>query len=41
MYDDHKIKLLHIMVPKTSAYVRSYDAQTEWMYFLIEGEALL
>ena len=24
------------MLPKTSAYVKSYDGQTTWMYFLIE-----
>ena len=26
----------HIMLPKTSVYVKSYDGQTKWMYFLIE-----
>ena len=29
------------MLPKTSAYVKSYDGQTKWMYFLIEDDALL
>ena len=29
------------MLPKTSAYVRSYDGQTKWMYFLIEDDCLL
>ena len=29
------------MLPKTSAYVKSYDEQTKWMYFLIEGDDLL
>ena len=29
------------MLPKTSAYVKSYDGQTKWMYFLIEDEDLL
>ena len=24
------------MLPKTSTYVKSYDGQTKWMYFLIE-----
>ena len=28
------------MVPKTSAYVKSYDGQTEWMHFLIEDDEL-
>ena len=32
---------MHIMLPKTSAYVRSYDRQTKWMYFLIENDDLL
>ena len=29
------------MLPKTSAYVKSYDRQTKWMYFLIEDDELL
>ena len=29
------------MLPKTSAYVKSYDEQTKWMYFLIEYDGLL
>ena len=29
------------MLPKTSAYVKSYDAQTKWMYFLIENHDFL
>ena len=29
------------MLPKTSAYVKSYDGQTKWMYFLIEDDELL
>ena len=29
------------MLPKTSAYVKSYDEQTKWIYFLIEGDELL
>ena len=29
------------MLPKTSAYVNSYDRQTKWMYFLIEDNELL
>ena len=24
------------MLPKTRAYVKSYDGQTKWVYFLIE-----
>ena len=39
----HKIKPLHIMLPKTSAYVKchGYDGQTKWMYFTIEDDDLL
>ena len=40
MYNDHKVKSLHIMLPKTSDYVKSYDGETKWMYFLIENEDL-
>ena len=29
------------MLPKTNAYVKSYDGQTKWMYFLIEDDGLL
>ena len=29
------------MLPKTTAYVKSYDGQTDWMYFLIKGDDLL
>ena len=29
------------MHPKTSAYGKSYDGQTKWMYFLIEDDDLL
>ena len=29
------------MLPKTSAYVKSYDRRTKWMYFLIEDDDLL
>ena len=36
--DDYKIKLL---LPKMSAYVKSYTGQTKWMYFLIEDDELL
>ena len=29
------------MLPKTSAYVKSFDKQTKCMYFLIQGDNLL
>ena len=40
MCNDYKGTLLHITLPKTSAYVKSYDKQTKWMYFLIEDDGL-
>ena len=41
LYDNHKVKPLYIMLPKTSAYLKSYDGQTKWMYYLIEDDDLL
>ena len=41
MYNDHKVKLLLTMLPKTSGYVKSYDTKTKWMYFLTEDDDLL
>ena len=38
--NDYKVKPLHIMITKTSTYVKSYDGQTKWMYFLIEDDDL-
>ena len=32
-YNDNKVKLLHIMLPKTSGYIKYYDGQTKWIYF--------
>ena len=29
------------MLPKTSSYVKGYDGQTKWMYFLAEDDDLL
>ena len=26
------------MLPKTSTYIKRYDGQTKWMYFLIESD---
>ena len=31
--DNHKIKQL---LPKTSAFVKKYDHETKWMYFLLK-----
>ena len=35
LYDDYKVKILHITLPKTNAYVKCYDDQTKWVYFLM------
>ena len=32
---------MHIILPKTTGYVKSYDGQVKWMYFLIEDDDLL
>ena len=41
LYYGNKVKPLNIMLPKTSAYVKSYDGQTKWMYLCIEDDDLL
>ena len=41
MYDDYKIKPLHIALPRKSSYIKGYDGKTKWMYFLIEYDNLL
>ena len=41
LYNDHKVRPLHVMLPKTSAYYFSYDGQTNWMYFVIGDDGLL
>ena len=41
MHNDHKVKRLHIIFPKTSADPKSYDGQAKWMYFLIRDDDLL
>ena len=41
LYVYNKVKPLHIMLPKTSAYLKSYNGQTKWTYFLIEDNDLL
>ena len=40
LYNGNEVKPLRIMLPKTSAYVKGYDGQTKWMYFLIEDDEL-
>ena len=41
LYNDHKVKSLQIVLPKTSAYIKNYDRQTKWMCFLIKYDGLL
>ena len=41
LYNDVKVKLLSIMFPKTSSYIKSYDGQTKWIHFLIKDDELL
>ena len=31
LYNDNNVKPLHIIIPKASTYVKSYDGQTKWM----------
>ena len=38
--NDQKVNPLHIMLPKRSIYVKSYNGQTKWIYFLIEDDEL-
>ena len=41
MVNDHKVTPLHIIFPKTSAYVKHCYGQTKWMYSLIKDDYLL
>ena len=41
MYNGNKVQQLNIILPKASAYAKSYDEQTKWMYFLVEDDDLL
>ena len=40
-FNDHKVKQLHIMLPKTSTNVKNYDGQNKSMYFSVENGDLL
>ena len=39
--DDCKIKPFSIILPKTGTYVKRYDDETKWMYFLIEDDEFI
>ena len=41
LHNDHKVKTLDIMLPKTRTFIKLYDRETKWMYFLIEDGDLL
>ena len=41
LYNDYKITPLHITLPKTNAYAKSYDGQSKWNNFLVEDDGLL
>ena len=41
LYNDNWINPLHIMLPKTIAYVKGYDGKTKWRHFLMEHNGLL
>ena len=41
MDDDFKIKPFIVILPKASAYVKRYDVETKWMYFLTKDDELL
>ena len=38
---NYKIEPLHVVLLKTSTFVKSYGSETKWMYFLIEDGKLL
>ena len=40
LYNEHQVKPLHVMLPKTSTYAKRYDGKTKWMYFLIDDDLL-
>ena len=41
MYNDHKVKPIRIMFPKTTTFAINYDGQTKWIDYLIEDNNLL
>ena len=41
MHTNHKVKALHIMLPKRSAYVKCYDGQTKRVLFFIKDDDIL
>ena len=41
MDDDFKIKPFTVILQKASAYVKRYDVETKWMYFLTKDDEFL
>ena len=41
MHNDNRVTPVHLMLPKTSAYVKRCNGKFKWMYFLIEDDELL
>ena len=41
LYDGSNVRPLNVILPRTSTYVKSYDGQAKYIYFLIEDGDLL
>ena len=41
MDDDHKFKSFSIILLKRSQFIKSYDGESKWIYFLIKVDELL
>ena len=41
LHNGNKVKSLNIILPKKNPYVKGYDGQAKWMFFLIEDDDLL
>ena len=41
LHNGNKVEPLHIVLPTTRPYEKSYDGQSKWIYFLIEDDDFL
>ena len=41
MCNDHQLKPFYVILPKTRVYVKNYNGETKWMYFMIEDDDIL
>ena len=41
LYDGSNVRPLNVILPRRSTYVKSYDGQAKYIYFLIEDGDLL